>query len=107
MFQFICIYIYIFFARLDFLSPLVFFFFLFSESVTQERIIYILGGNKVFFNDVEFASSIVIYFWNYEELIKEGVNDGLIDPNYENMFNFERNLFKPVNIFGKNPLLFL
>lgn len=105
MFQFICIYIYIFFARLDFLSPLVF-FFLFSESVTQERIIYILGGNKVFFNDVEFASSIVIYFWNYEELIK-GVNDGLIDPNYENMFNFERNLFKPVNIFGKNPLLFL
>lgn len=49
----------------------------------------------------------VIYFWNYEELIKEGVNDGLIDPNYENMFNFERNLFKPVNIFGKNPLLFL
>lgn len=49
----------------------------------------------------------MIYFWNYEELIKEGVNDGLIDPNYENMFNFERNLFKLVNIFVKNPLLFL
>lgn len=105
MFQFICIYIYIFCAaRFSLPSG---FFFLFSESVTQERIIYILGGNKVFFNDVEFASSIVIYFWNYVELIKEGVNDGLIDPNHENMFNFERNLFKPVNIFVKNPLLFL
>lgn len=100
-------YIYIFFLRGSIFSPLLYFFFLFSESVTQERIIYILGGNKIFFNDVEFASSIVIYFWNYEELIKEGVNDGLIDPNYENMFNFERNLFKPVNIFVKNPLLFL
>lgn len=93
-------YIYIYFLRGSIFFPPFFFFFLFSESVTQERIIYILGGNKVFFfNDVEFASSIVIYFWNYEELIKEGVNDGLIDPNYENMFNFERNLFKPVNIF--------
>lgn len=52
------VYIYIYFLRGSIFSPLLyFFFFLFSESVTQERIIYILGGNKVFFNDVEFASS--------------------------------------------------
>lgn len=55
------VYIYIYILRGSIFSPL-WFFFLFSESVTQERIIYILGGNKVFFNDVEFASSIVIYF---------------------------------------------